>query len=372
MPGGSLAARAPRFLLAAALAFLCSGCGPFGGEDASNDAPVSPCPAQAQGTFALPSFKGVNYGEPLATGGDWLGTRWLRSDPHEGWPAAKPSLAADLDFIASRDLGRVLRLFIGIDQAMVWDERRGFVRFDEVALRNFGEALDMVDARGLKVIAVLFDQEEVSSPGNFRFQALDGKHREMRRNYLRATHEFLRRFGSRSTIVAWDLFNEAYNSLSPAGGLSKPPAEDPVSPSYSQETVHGWIRDLYRTAKCAAPGAWFTISDTTELYWNDSPDVGLYEDAVDYYDVHVYDDRPKLPDWKRLLRRPYVLGEVGAEVDNDHYRNQGLNSQAVAFWLANARAAGASAVLAHNGDGVVFPADRSGLTATGRVLAAAK
>src|SRR5205807_10636547 len=115
--------------------------------------------------------------------------------------------------------------------------------------------LDMFDAHHLKVMAVVFDQEEVSSPGNFHFVALDCHHATMRANYLRAVGQFFHRFGTRQTVVGWDLFNEAYNSLGREGGLSRPPADDPVSPNYSDQTVHAWIQDLYRTAKSAAPQA---------------------------------------------------------------------------------------------------------------------
>jgi hypothetical protein len=328
----------------------------------------SPTPAPPLPPFALPSFKGINYGSPRTADGQFLGTRWLQP---ANWPSARQALSDDLDFIAASDLGKVLRLFIGLDQAMVWDPDQGFVRFDPVALADFDQALRLFDSHGMKVIAVLFDQEEVSSPGNFRFQALDGVHAAMRQNYLRAVDQFMGRFGSSPVVAGWDLFNEAYGSLGQAG-LPTPPAPDPTSPNYPDSVVHAWVHDLYVHAKCAAPNAWLTVSDTTQLYWDRAADLSRYDDSVDFYDVHIYDDIPVTVIWKGVVHKPLILGEVGAGIQDHHYENQRLNAKAVSFWLCAARAQGAVAVLAHNADGVVFPASRSGLTPTGYVLAAAQ
>jgi hypothetical protein len=322
------------------------------------------CRVAAQRPFETPSLKGLNYGTPRTASGEWVGTEWLTH-----WPKTRPALEADLAFIESQNLGRTMRVFIGLDQAMIWDDRRGFVGFHEATLQNFQEALDVFQAHGMKVIAVLYDQEVVGSRGNFRFEALDGLHPAMRSNYLRATDVFLRRFGASTAVIGWDLFNEAYNSLGADGGLPKPPADDPVSPNLSDATVHSWIHDLYRVAKCAAPEASFTVSDTTELYWKDHPDTSKYADSVDFYDLHIYDDQPKLKDWASLLREPVIVGEAGASTDQNHFADQRINPDAVRFLLDHARQAGFRAVLAHDSDQNIYPKDRSTITATGRVLA---
>src|SRR5207245_4089447 len=137
-------------------------------------------------------------------------------------PSARPRFQADLDFIVSHKLGSVTRLFVGLDQLMVWDRSRGFVRYKEAALDNFAQALDMLDVHHIRAFVVLFDQEEVSSPGNFHFDALDGSHPAMRAGYLRALDIFLRRFGSRSTTIGCDLFNQPYHILGRECRLSKP------------------------------------------------------------------------------------------------------------------------------------------------------
>jgi hypothetical protein len=328
------------------------------------------CAQGAQQPLTVPSIDGLNYGEPSTVDGRFVGTEWLRSGTGDGdhWSETQPALAADLDFIRQNNLGHVQRIFLGLDQTMRWDGTNGFVGFYEPTLQNFQQALDMFQAHDMKVIVVLYDQEVVRSHGNFHFEALDGRHQTMRDNYLRATDQFLRRFGSSPTVVGWDLFNEAYNSLGTDGGLPKPPGDDPVSPNYSGETVHTWIHDLYRVAKCAAPQVNFTVSDTTELYWHDNPDLSKYQDSVDFYDIHIYDDRPHVPDWKSRLHKPIVLGEVAASTDQQHYRDQSINPAVLRFWLEQARQAGLSAVLAHSSDNNVYPTDRTGLTPSGRVI----
>jgi endo-1,4-beta-mannosidase len=354
-----------RALAVAALVVLCA-CG--GGSPRARATPP-PAPAATPATaLAPPTLKGLNYDGPAGRGGDWLGTRWLRPGDG-GWSAARPSLQADLDFIASHDLGRTVRLFIGLDQLMVWDRSTGFTRFDGAALANLDQALGMFDAHHLAVVAVVFDQEELGGPGNFHVEALDGRHAAMRAHYLDAVEQFFHRYGSRPTVVGWDLFNEAYNSLGREGGLPRPPAADPVSPNYPDATVHAWIQDLYRAAKRGAPGAWLTVSDTTELYWKDPPDVARYAGAVDFYDIHIYDDHPAARSWARTLDRPYLLGEVGGDYDHG-FKDQSVNSRVVAFWLSQARALGIRAVLAHSSEGSVYSL-RTGLTATGRVIEAA-
>src|SRR2546430_4351326 len=170
-------------------------CASSGGGGADAPLPTAqPLPAACQptsrGAFQLPSDKGLNYGNPITAKGEWLGSRWLRPDSstQPGWNAARPRFQADLDFIASHNLGSVLRLFVTLDQLMVWDEDRGFVRFNDASLANLTQAFEMLDAHHLRVFAVLFAQEVVSSPGNFRFQSLDGSHPAMRACYLRALY----------------------------------------------------------------------------------------------------------------------------------------------------------------------------------------
>jgi hypothetical protein len=331
---------------------------------------ASSCTQAAQQPLAVPSLKGLNYGGPSTVDGDFVGTEWLRSGTgtNDHWTETQPALEADLTFIQQHDLGRTMRVFLGLDQAMRWDPDQGFVGFYEPTLQSFQQSLDMFQAHGMKVIVVLYDQEVVRSKGNFHFEALDGHHQAMRNNYLRATDTFLRRFGSNPTVIGWDLFNEAYNSLGREGGLHDPPNEDPVSPNYSNTTVHTWIHDLYQVAKCAAPQANFTVSDTTELYWRQHPDLSKYQDSVDFYDVHVYDDHPKMPSWKSVLNKPVVVGEMGAFVENQHYRDQRVNPEVVRFWLEHAASVGLTAVLAHSADDNIYPSDRSTLTPSGRVI----
>jgi len=324
-------------------------------------------PSRSAPMIAAPSMAGLNYGVPRTVSGEWVGTQWLRSESSGGyWESTRPALQADLDFIQQHRLGKVMRVFVGLDEAMSWDPATGFKGFEQSALQNFSAALDMFDAHGMRVLAVLYDQQETGSSGNFHFEALDGAHPAMRQGYLRAADQFLGRFGARHTVIGWDLFNEPYNSLAQDGHLPAPPHDNPVSPNFSDQTVHDWMRDLYRTAKAASPTALFTFSDTTELYWNPLPDLAKYSDAVDFYDIHVYDDHPSYPNWRWILNKPYVVGEAGASTTDSHYENQALNSSAVAYLLDHEAAAGVSFVLAQ---GPAFSEATGFLTPTGAAVA---
>jgi hypothetical protein len=355
--------------LAAGLSVLvvAAACGgspqPSGGAQAG--AAATSCVTAPRGSFRLPSAKGLDYEHPYTMSGEWVGTSWLQPGT---WSKVRPRYQAELDYLTSHNLGKVIRLFVALDQLMVWDRSSGFVRYDENALQNLSQALDIADADHLGVIAVLFDQEVVSSPGNFHFEALDGSHSKMRANYLKAVSLFMQRYGTRPTVLAWDLFNEAYGSLGTEGQLPRPPAEDPVSPNYRDSIVRAWIVDLYRTARCAAPRAWLTVSDTTELYWKEPADTGAYSGAVDFYDIHVYDDNPSARDWSRL-GKPYILGEVGGDPATG-LEDQSVNSRVVGFWLGQARKLGAAAVLPQAADHQAFTLS-GGLTPTGHAVAAA-
>ena len=316
------------------------------------------------------SIKGLNYGIPLGIGGTWLGTSWLRSTTgsKDNWASARPQIAADLDFITRHHLGRVIRVFVGLDQLMNWDSTSGFTGFHEASLENFSTVLSLFKAHGLQMVAVLYDQEEVSSPGNFHFEALDGRHEAMRTAYLMATRSFLERFGSETTIVAWDLFNEAFGSLGPDAGRPRPPAADPVSPNYSDSVVHAFLHDLYRIAKAASPHAWFTVSDGN-LYVQPAPDLSRFDDILDFYDVHSYDDHPDLNQLRNRLDKPFIVGEAGASLRGDHLHEPGPQATAVAAFLEQAQGSGARTVLIHSiSDQNVFSATHDRLTPAGTVL----
>jgi hypothetical protein len=321
-------------------------------------------------TLHFASLKGLNYGIPLANDGGWIGTTWLRSGTgvKDNWKVAYPQIVADLDFVEQHNLGRVIRVFIGLDQLMEWNDRTGFTGFHEESLANFQQVVSLFATHDLQMVAVLYDQEETGSPGNFHFQALDGHHEAMRAGYLRATETFLGRFGSVPTIVAWDLFNEAYGSLGPDAGHPRPPAADPVSPNYPDSLVHGFLHDLYAAAKGAAPRAWLTVSDGN-LYVQPAPDLSRFDDILDFYDVHIYDDHPALADLRGRLDKPFIIGEAGAALKGNHLHDQGFEPDAVRNFLDHAGGAGALAVLIHSiSDQNIFPATHDRLTPAGTIL----
>jgi hypothetical protein len=189
--------------LLAAVLDVCAACGPSIGAPPRTETPLpsSGGPDRGQASLDLPSIKGLQHDGPAAASGQWLGTRWLLLGTAAGgsWEAAMPRLQADMDFIASHQLAQLVRVFIGLDQLMEWNATTGFVGFDPAAMKNLDEALGMFDALHLRVLAVVSDQEEVSSPGNFHFEALDGRHPVIRANYFTAIDQFFHLLGARQT-----------------------------------------------------------------------------------------------------------------------------------------------------------------------------
>jgi hypothetical protein len=322
-----------------------------------------PCSNAPQATFTVPSYKGLNYGAPDTINGDYVGLQWLRSGTgtEDHWAQTKPRLQADLDFFQQQHMGRVIRIFVGLDQAMIFDPNTGFQGFYPQVLDNLDQALQMIGAHDMKALVVLLDNEPPKTNlGEFRFEALDGKHQQMHDGYLKAVGIFMTRFGANPNVVGWDLFNEAYNSLSDAGGL--PP------PRYDRLTVHQWLRDLYHAAKCAAPSAWFTVSDATELFHKDPPDADPYNGAVDFLDVHIYENSANLPSWK-FLHMPIIIGEAASQLDSTFVPDKTKDAAALTAMLQRAGPAGASAVLAHAQDSLLFTRTPRRLTAAGLVIA---
>jgi hypothetical protein len=323
-----------------------------------------PCAPASPPPFSPPSYKGINYGSPdITVRGDYVGLEWLRSGTGKDdfWTPSRVQFQSDLDYFQQQHLGKVIRLFFGLDQAMKFDPKTGFRAFYPQVLDNFDRALAMVSAHGMKAIVVVYDEEDPrTNLGEFHFEALDGKHADMRAGYLRALSLFMQRFGENPAVLGWDLFNEAYNVLTNAGGL--PP------PRYDWGTVHQWLRDLYRAAKCAAPKAWLTVSDATELYHKDPPDAEAYNGAVDFYDVHVYSDNANLRDY-RYLHMPIIVGEAGAQLDSKFIPDRTKDASALQTLLQRGRGAGVSLVLAHAQDHLLFSAPPRRLTDAGEVLA---
>jgi hypothetical protein len=315
----------------------------------------------------FPSFKGIDYAVPRAQNGLYVGTEWLGvKGTRASWAEVRPSIVADANFMRQNHLGNVLRISIGLDQLVQWNDQMQYVGLDELGLQHFADALSIFAENDIKIIGILFLQEDPDSAGNFRFQALDGNHPNMRSGYLKAEADFLRRFGGNPTIVAWDIFNEAYNVLTLDGGITEATARAKHLPTYSDQVVYTWLQDLYHTAKKAAPDAWFTVSDATDLY-RARPNLSKYAGVVDYYDIHVYDDHPHIGNWKTQFDKPFIIGEAGAS----QFRNQAANAPAVQTILDEAWQAGAKAVLLHSiEDHNLFPASRIGLTASGNILAA--
>ncbi len=304
--------------------------------------------------------------------------------------------ASDLSFINAQHLGSFQRVWISLDQLMNWNGTTGYAGYNSQGLANVDDMLHRAAAAGLKLDLVLFVYtSDVSHTNEFHPEALDGNHAAMRANYLQAVRDFVTHLAAdpidTSAVAVLDLQQEGYYQLEvyfyTPRHLGLWDYSMPVWPQSEQCYVlgntlctggsagHGcvsgsgaidttcldvniiepWFKDLYTTAKAAAPAFSYTVSDTGRLlttgtgpYSSQAWQVSLY--PVDAYDIHLYSDAPgtETARWSSglTLPKPWFAGEAGCTSgDTACTYNSTTLSVVYQWWLQNMAVYGARAVL---------------------------
>ncbi len=294
---------------------------------------------------------------------------WLQPTCYEdgkGEISARSQLTSDLSFVRRNHLGSFLRVWVSLDQLMLWNRTRGFQGYIPGALQNVDDALRQFAAAGVKVDLVLF----VYAPGSgwlnqFHPEALDGQHNAMRANYLRALKLFLRHIASNSTdastVAMMELQTEPYYQLeqyfsnpSNLGSFRNCIASGDLvrNDCIDQRIVHPWLIDLYRTARAASTRFPYTVADTGRLLTQNQNDqrywISMY--PVDVYDIHLYENSPWTDParWRTGLKlpKPWFAGEAGCASGNIACTYNGTSSDPIdTWWLRHLQADGAKAVL---------------------------
>lgn len=166
------------------------------------------------------------------------------------------------------------------------------------------------------------------------------------KNYMAAVKDWVTMYGSNSeygpAIVAWIGIKEVYDSVPPY-------------------TAHAFSRDLYQAIKQTGTTQTVGIdsSPLAKLPVTDPQNLGWYNDAADFYSLHIYKNDGILPDTSKL-DKPFILGEFGADwkcpnggipPDNCTWQEVSLtdptlNLTATSNLYQNALAAGAKTALA--------------------------
>jgi hypothetical protein len=275
---------------------------------------------------------------------------WLRA---RCWSSGSSSrLRKDIRFMRRQHLGRFQRVWVSLDELFAcFDANRGFCGYSGTALANVDAALHQFAAAGMQVDLVLFANDNLNG---FHFEALDGNHRPMRSNYLKALRRFLFYIAAdpiaARAVGVIDLMNEAYYQ-------SESHLADKVSSNGARcsaacldaNVILPWLTALYDVARAAAPGFLYTVSDTGRLLKDPIRWISRY--PVDVYDIHVYDDAP----WNNEatyarginLPKPWFAGEAGCASGNVSctYGAGAQTQQVDKWWLDNLRRNGAQAVL---------------------------
>jgi len=315
------------------------------------------------------SYTGSNYYAPAAKFTHCRRWTWLQATCYRN-PMARENvprqLTSDLRFIVRHQQGTFQRVWISIDELMVWNRRTGFIRYDGQALANVDDALRRFAALGIKVDLVLLQYAKGTGELNqFHPEALDGRHPAMRAGYLRAIKRFIVRLSLdpvvASTVAVVDLENEPYFALEEYFQKGRRylgrwtacwNGRQVDSDCVDQTIIHPWLKDLYRVARLASNNFLYTVSDTGRLLQSDPERqrywIGMY--PVDVFDIHMYDDKPALDAarWATASDLPKVwfAGEVGCAAGHVICTYDGTRALGPdRWWMSNLGKYGACAVL---------------------------
>ncbi len=340
------------------------------------------------------SYTGTDYYQPTNYYNHcgywtWL-TKCYTND--SGAPSPQEQISIDARFIANNHQGAFQRLWVSLDQLMNWNTVTGYQSYRPDYLAHLDDALSRFARYGIKVDLVLFSWAQgTTARHQFRPRALNGRHPAMRAGYLRAVRDFLvhisRNPVDASTIGVVDLENEAYLQLGEyfqhrdhLGAFTHQCADQHGISWNCLETriIRPWLRELYVTAKTAAPSFLYTVSSDGDLLTSNRQTqaalMRLY--SVDIYDVHLYSNTP----WKETARwassrwfdKPWFSGETGCSVQSTSCIYDGALAAPVdRWWLRHMQTYGAQAILIEDAgtawgyrNGPLHPT----LTATGQAI----
>lgn len=326
---------------------------------------VGAVPAVGAAPARLPvGYAGVDYYEPSNYFTHCADYTWLQASCYNSptlGDTPRQQLISDLTFIRSRKIVKTMRLWISLDQLMLWNQQTGFAGYAPGALANLDDVLSIFHQYRVRAVLVLFSYASTPLINEFRPEALDGLHPAMRAGYIRAVRVFMRHLAAnpidRATAPLIELQNEPYYQLEE---YFKDPARLGAYQGCAHVTVtdwgcvdtriiHPWLKALYRAARSAAPhGFYYSFSDTGRMfekyaYWS-----RMY--PGDIINEHVYDSTPaihrNLYSRGRFFRKPWIVTEAGCNVGAVSCTYDGTNA-AVAdnWWLRHLAKFGAQSVM---------------------------
>lgn len=148
---------------------------------------------------------------------------------------------------------------------------------------------------------------------------------KVRRTFIEnAAVPFVKRYAERPAFFAVDIINEADGAVGRADAATG--CFRPLE-GCTWAQMREFIRDVARAIHQECPGVKVTASSGWHGWKNVK--AGRFSGlGLDFYDFHVYDDRPNLPHARELgLDRPVLVGEIGPKTERPDagYQRQGEN-----------------------------------------------
>jgi hypothetical protein len=332
-------------------------------------------------TFSVP-YGGTNYYAPHSADCPFYSS-WTA----DCYAATREVIVSDMEFMSRQGGGNFQRLWISLDQLFAcWDPATGFCGYDRQVLANVADTLRIMAEHGQKADLVLFAQSNRASDVNyFRHEALDGRHGEMRQNYITAARQFVEYIAADATassaVAVIDIQNEGF-FMNREALLQLDTACGESGGCIDRTLTKPFFDEVYATLKEVAPQFLYTVSALKGELLGEDMDYWLSMYTVDVYDVHLYVTDPAsktaLFANARNLPKPWFAGEVGTENSDSgqpcytYDGNDPCTVATVAWWRAHLGPDyGARAVLVEDW-GTVFKYSDSGvpaLTEAGHALA---
>jgi hypothetical protein len=337
-------------------------------------------PLAAPSRGALP-YAGTNYYAPVTAACPFYSS-WSPAC----YGGTRRQIDADMRALERAQGEGLHRLWISLDHLFAcFDRKTGFCGYDRRALAGVTDTLRLMRSHGQKAVLVLFAlPHRPSDVDHFRIEALDGRHPQMRANYIRAAEQFVAHVAgdpvAASAVAVVDLQNEGYFQNRRALRERDTRCGDDGD-CIDRELSKPFFTELHRALAAEAPAFPYTVSAVGGEFLGDLDHwIAMY--PVDVYDLHLYDSDPAREGatlaGARRLPKPWFAGEVGTS-NTDHpdrpcytYDGDDPCTAAVATWWRKHLGPdyGARAVLIEHAGAVLdHSSGTPELTLTGRALA---
>ena len=223
----------------------------------------------------------------------------------------RASIFFDIEFLAGYGI-RTARIFPMVSQFLNADGASGSFLNEYIA--NLDEVIAAFGAHGIKLHVVLNSLRDCKqSKGYFDYQLLNN--RGSQDAYLAGVAAFLSRYRDNTTIVSYDLFNEASALMTDYVRSTIRPSGDCLTST--NDDIADFLRRLYGMAKAVDRRHAFTFSFSGADRIHLAIYRAYFQDITDIFDLHFYvpagqlSNRAEYTEALAEIRKPVIYGEAG-------------------------------------------------------------